>query len=148
MVRLVVLLGIVAAGQASAAQQPAARDPLFSARHLTCSFPVFAAPVWKDGAAEVVSKPQDFTFDFDAIDIKKNSATIVAKGGSAHASTITTSTGVNFIEATPIGNLNITTVFVAGGPEGKYLAVHSRHLGDPSSGPTVSQNYGTCAIVK
>lgn len=148
MVRLVALLGVVLLGQ-TPPQKPAARDPLFSARHLACSFPVYAAPVWKDGAAQVVSRAQDFTFDFDAIDTKKNSANMVAKGGvSTHASTVVTPTGVNIIEATPIGNLNITTVFVAGGPEGKYLAVHSRHLGDLNSGPSVSQNYGTCEIVK
>jgi hypothetical protein len=34
-----------------------------------------------------VSRAQDFTFDIDAIDTKKNSAQIVGKGGaSAHAS--------------------------------------------------------------
>jgi hypothetical protein len=52
------------------------------------------------------------------------------------------------IEATPIGNLNVTTVFVAGGPEGKYIAVHSRHIGDPTPIPSPSQNYGTCTIAK
>jgi hypothetical protein len=148
MVRLVVLVGIVLAGQ-TPQPKPAARDPLFSARHLTCSFPVYAAPVWKDGAAQVVSRAQDFTFDIDAIDFKKNSANIVGKGGaSAHASTVVTPIAINVIEATPIGNLNVTTVFVAGGPEGKYMAVHSRHIGDPSSAPSPSQNYGTCAIAQ
>ena len=93
MVRLVVLLGIVFAGQ-TPSQKPAARDPLFSTKHLACSFPVYAAPVWKDGAAQVVSRAQDFTFDIDAIDTKKNSAQIVGKGGaSAHASTIVTPVG-------------------------------------------------------
>lgn len=148
MVRLVALLGIVLAGQTPPPQKPA-HDPLFGARHLACSFPVYAAPVWKDGAAQVVSRAQDFTFDVAAIDTKKNSAQIVGKGGaSAHASTIVTPVGLNIIEATPIGNLNVTTVFVAGGPEGKYIAVHSRHIGDPASAPSPSQNYGTCAIAQ
>jgi hypothetical protein len=148
MVRLVALLGIVLLGQTPLPKSTAG-DPLFSARHLACSFPVYAAPVWKDGAAQVVSRAQDFTFDIDAINTKKNSAQIVGKGGaSAHASTIVTPVGINIIEATPIGNLNVTTVFVAGGPEGKYIAVHSRHIGDPASAPSPSQNYGTCAIAK
>jgi hypothetical protein len=144
MARFVVAVGLAFA--AHAAQTPA-RDPLFSAKHLSCSFPVYAAPVWKDGAAQVVSRAQDFNFDIDSID-KKNNARIVATGGAtAHASTIVTPTGLNVIEATPGGNLNITTIFVAGGQDGKYLAVHSRHLGDPNSAPSVSQNYGTCGIV-
>ncbi len=96
-----------------------------------------------------MSRAQDFTFDIDAIDTKKRSAQIVGKGGaSAHASTVVTPVGVNVIEATPIGNLNVTTVFVAGGPEGKYIAVHSRHIGDLTSIPSPSQNYGTCTIAK
>jgi hypothetical protein len=145
MVRFVVAIGLAVVGQA--AQTPA-RDPLFSVRHLSCSFPIYAAPVWKDGAAEVVSRAQDLNFDIDSIETKKNSARIVGAGGAtAHASTVVTSTGINVIEATQQGNLNITTIFVAGGPAGKYLAVHSRHIGDPNSAPTVSQNYGTCAIV-
>src|SRR4249920_1303853 len=84
MVRLVALLGVVLLGQ-TPPQKPAARDPLFSARHLACSFPVYAAPVWKDGAAQVVSRAQDFTFDIDAIDTRKSktSARIVGKGGAS-----------------------------------------------------------------
>jgi hypothetical protein len=147
MVRLVALLGIVLVGQ-TPPQKPA-RDPLFSARHLACSFPVYAAPVWKDGAAQVVSRAQDFTFDIDSIDTKKNKARIVGAGGaSAPASILPTGIGINVIEGTPIGNLNVTTIFMAGGPEGKYLAVHSRHIGDLTSIPSPSQNYGTCTIAK
>ena len=150
-VRFVVLVAIALAGQPPAAQQKPAQNPLFSATHLTCSFPVYAAPVWKDGAAQVVSRAQDFTFDIDAIDTrpKKNSAQIVGKGGvAAHASTVVTPVALNVIEATPIGNLNVTTVFVAGGEDGKYIAVHSRHIGDLTSAPAPSQNYGTCTIAK
>ncbi len=147
MVRFVALVGLMLAGQAS--PQTPAPSLLFAAKHLSCSFPVFAAPVWKEGAAQVVSHAQDFTFDVDTIDTKKNSARIVgSNGGSAHASTVVTPTGLNIIEATPIGNLNVTTIFIAGGPVGKFLAVHSRHLGDPEAAPSVSQNYGTCQIVR
>jgi len=148
-VRFVVLLAIALAGQTSAPQQKQAPSPLFSATHLSCSFPVYAAPVWKDGAAQVVSRAQDFTFDIDAINTKKNSAQIIGKGGgSAHASTVVTPIALNIIEATPIGNLNVTTVFVAGSEDGKYMAVHSRHIGDLTSAPAPSQNYGTCTIAK
>ena len=152
MVVRIVTLAVLLLARQSPSPTPAAaqaRDPLFSAKHLTCSFPVYAAPVWKDGAAQVVSRAQDFTFDVDSIDPKKNSARIVGAGGAtAHASTVITPTGVNVVEATPMGNLNLTTIFVAGGTAGKYIAVHSRHLGDLKSMPAVSQNYGTCSIAK
>ncbi len=159
MVRVVALVALALAGQTSQQSSPqtsqqgsqpaAVRSPLFNAKHLSCSFPVYAAPIWKEDAAQVVSKAQDFTFDIDQIDTKKNSARIVATGGAtAHASTVVTPTGVNIIEATPIGNLNVTTVFMAGGPAGKFFAVHSRHLGDVSAAPSPSQSYGTCSIAQ
>ena len=148
-VRLVALVGMMLAAQTPTPQKSSAPNPLFGAHHLTCSFPVYAAPVWKDGAAQVVSRAQDFAFDIDSIDTKKNKARIVGAGGaSAPASILPTGIGVNVIEGTPIGNLNVTTIFMAGGPEGKYLAVHSRHIGDLNSAPSPSQNYGTCEIVK
>ncbi len=142
----IVALVFALAGQGSA---PSAKpDPLFSAHHLSCSFSMYAAPVWKDGAVEGMTHDEQFTFDVDAID-KKNKAQIVASNGAAaHASTITTATGLNVIEATPSGNLNLTTIFVGGQSAGKYLAVHSRHLGDPADLPAVSQHYGTCTIVQ
>ena len=152
MVRLVALLGVTLVMQTPASQlqqKASAPSPLFKAQRLTCSFNVYAAPVWKDGAAQVVSRAQDFTFDIDVIDMKKNKARIVGKNGaSAPASMLPTDIGLNVIEGTPIGNLNVTTVFMAGGPEGKFLAVHSRHIGDLTSAPSPSQNYGTCEIAK
>jgi hypothetical protein len=159
MIRGVALIVLALAGQSSQQASPQTskpgsqaaevRSPLFSARHLSCTFPVYAAPVWKEDAAQVVSKAQDFSFDIDQIDTKKNSARIVATGGAtAHASTVVTPTGVNIIEATPIGNLNVTTVFVGGSVDGKFIAVHSRHLGDVTTTPSPSQSYGSCTIAQ
>lgn len=147
LVRVVALIGLALAAQPS--QQTSVTSPLFSARHVSCSFPVYAAPVWKEDAAQVVSKAQDFSFDIDQIDTKKNSARIVGTGGAtAHASTVVTPTGVNVIEATPMGNLNVTTIFVGGAAEGKFFAVHSRHLGDVRTSPSPSQSYGTCTMAQ
>lgn len=147
MVRLVVLVGMMLVAQTPQPQKSSAPDPLFSAHHLTCSFSLYAARVWKDGAAQVVSGAKEMAFDIDSFDTKKGRARIVGTGGSAPASLLLTSISVNVIEVTAIG-VNVTTIFAAGGPEGKYVAVHSRHLGGPNSDLTPSQNYGTCAIAK
>jgi hypothetical protein len=142
----IVALVFALVGQGSAPSAKA--DPLFSARHLSCTFSLYAAPLWKDGAITGMTHDEEFTFDVNGIDKKNNAQIVASNGASAHASTITTGTGLNVIEATPSGNLNVTTIFVGGKSGGKYLAVHSRHLGDPAAPPTVSQHYGTCTIVQ
>jgi hypothetical protein len=147
-VRFVALVGMMLAAQAATPQKATAPDPLFGAHHFTCSFSLYAARVLKDGAAQVVSGAKDTAFDIDSIDTKKNRARIVGTTGSGPASLLVTGVSVNVIEITAGGNLNVTTIFAGGGPEGKYLAVHSRHLGGPNSDLTPSQNYGTCAIAK
>jgi hypothetical protein len=56
-------------------------------------------------------------------------------------------TGLNVIETTGKGNLNLTTVFLGDGQGPSFRAVTSRHL-DTADPPNVSQNYGSCEVVK
>jgi hypothetical protein len=142
---LALVLAVVAAaatGSALRAQKPS--GPFASVTALRCSFPVYATAVWTQPVPDVSSARQDFTFQIEAIDLKKKNAEIVGAGGSALAAVVLTETGLSVIEQTPIGNLNITTVFAAGGTGSTFLAVHSRHLGDVSGPPHASQSYGTC----
>jgi hypothetical protein len=148
-VRLIVLV-LLAQGQAGSpptqAPQAPPKSPLFSARHLSCSFGLLATAVWKDMTPQVVSKTQDFTLQIDSIDTKKGTARIVSGNASAVVSMIVTQTGLNLVEKTRIGNLNVTTIFAAGGHNNVFLAVLSLHLGDLTGAPSVSQNYGTCEM--
>ncbi|HUL72149.1 MAG TPA: hypothetical protein VLT86_03560 [Vicinamibacterales bacterium] len=148
-VRLIVLALLLQGGQAGSAPslpspQAAPKNPLFTARQLSCSFGVYATAIWKETTPEVVSRTQDFSFKIDSIDAKKGQARIVSGNASAIVSMIVTQTGINLVEKTRIGNLNVTTIFVAGGHDDVFIAVHSRHLGDLTAAPSVSQNYGTC----
>jgi hypothetical protein len=147
---LCLLVTVAVAAQKPAPPKPAAppppSNPLFVAHTLRCSFPKYATAEWVDGNPEILTAPQELTFRIDAIDPVKRSARIVSAGAAAEAAVVITSVGVSTIERTPIGNLILTTVFVAGAQGGSYLAIHSRHVGDLSSPPTASQNYGKCEI--
>jgi hypothetical protein len=139
------LIAALAGPVAGTGQAP--EGPLASARTLRCSFSVYATVQWVEPRPEVRVDEQDFSFEIDDIDIAQGRATIVASG-SALATMVVSPTGLNVIEQTPIGNINLTTVFAAGGNDGTFLAAHSRHLGDVSAWPRVSQNYGICELVR
>jgi len=148
-VRFIVLALLLQGGQAGSAPsfpsaQAPPKNPLFTARQLSCSFGVYATAIWKDTTPQVISRTQDLSFKIDSIDAKKGSARIVSGTAAAVVSMIVTQTGINLVEKTRIGNLNVTTIFMAGGHDDVFIAVHSRHLGDLAAAPSISQNYGTC----
>ena len=127
----------------SQAQTPATPPAIATVKAFACSFPLYASVAWTT-PPQVVSQSQQFTFRFDSIDLKKRSGRLVGTGGTTLVSVLATAVGVTLIEQTPLGNVNVTTIFAAGQQSRTFLAVHSRHIGDPTSPPTVSQNYGTC----
>jgi hypothetical protein len=131
------------------AQKPAPiKGPLPTAVSLRCTFSSFVATEWKDDVPQSVTNPQDFTFQIETINLKKKTARIVFGKATAEASAFLTSTGLNVIETTPMGNFLMTTVFVAGGQGNTMKAVHSRHLGDLEVAGAAFQHYGTCDVIK
>jgi hypothetical protein len=128
------------------AQRPATlQGPLASAKALVCSFPTFAATRRTDAAVEVLTGSQDFSFQIDSFDFRRNRARIVG-AGTTPVTMLATPTGINVIEQTPAGNLNMTTIFVGGGQGNSFLSVHSRHLGEMDAAPSPSQAYGSCVL--
>jgi hypothetical protein len=148
MVRLTLSAVFVCLAVASAVAQRPAPNPFESAKVLRCSFTAFATGGWSGTSPAVVTDTQDFQFQVSAIDYKKRNAQIVGNTGSALAAIVLTDTGLNVIEQTPIGNFTLTTIFSAGGQKPKFLAVHSRHLGDLTGSPRSSQTYGTCEVTQ
>jgi hypothetical protein len=136
----------VAFAATASAQQRTDDATLSSAKTFKCTYTKFAVGEWANGVPAVDMKSQDFTFNIDAIDLKLRRALIVATG-TAEATAILTTTGLNVFEQTPIGNFNLTTVFNAGRNGSTYLSVHSRHLVTPGEMPSVTQNYGTCEAI-
>ena len=111
--------------------------------NLSCEFPITSVNDWSDDAPEpVIKKEQKFAFRLESIDTAKGTAKMVATAGAAGLIVIPTPEALHFMETMPSGNLNITTVFSSKTKDGKFKAVHSRHMqiGDPLP----SQAYGFC----
>lgn len=144
---LTVLLALVASASTVAQRQNAPANPLASARAFQCTFSNYAvATAWDGATAQVTSGADNFGYRVADINLRRNGARVVSDTASVPVSAILSQTGLNIIEQTPIGNFILTTIFIAGGTADKYVAVHSRHLGDLSTLPSVSQFYGTCEV--
>lgn len=141
------VVGVLMLSVGAAAQKPV-KGPLSTAVALRCTFSSFVTTEWKAGVPTPVTNPQDFTFQIESINLKKKTARIVFGRVTAEASAFLTSTGLNVIETTPLGNFLLTTVFVAGAQGNTLRAVHSRHLGDLEAPGTAFQHYGTCDVIK
>lgn len=140
---------LAASGQTVAAQKaPAAPpSPFASMQTLKCSFSSYAVNGWRDLKPTPVTASEDFSFQIAVVNVKKGRARLVGATGTIDASLVISSTGLNVIEQTPAGNFTLTTVFAGGGQDGKYLAVHARHV-DLAAAPSPSQHYGFCEEVK
>lgn len=120
----------------------AARAELSAARSLKCEFPWFASADWDRDAPVLKSSKQQFGFHIDGIDRAKNAARLIGNAGAEDLIVLGNFDATAFIEQTPAGYLNVTTVYGWKDTGGRFKAVHSRHVA--IGGPAPSQNYGYC----
>jgi len=146
-----VLLAAFLTFSLSGLAQSADHDLLFSTRSFKCTFPWKASIGWDSQEPTIESKKQDFGFFIDGVDLKAAKARIIGNNGSDDLTPIPGDNVLTFIEITPNGNVNTTTIFVWRDKRNGFKAVHSRHISigmktDAVSGggPVVTQNYGYC----
>lgn len=147
-IRVATLIALALAVPAGAQRASGPQDPLASAKIVRCTFPTYAAVKWNGTAGEAIGGSQDFSFQLDSFDFKRNRAQLVGNT-STPVTLLVTPTGLNVIEQTLAGNFTVTTVFsgTSSGDGKTFLAVHSRHLGkDMDLPPRASQAYGTCQL--
>jgi hypothetical protein len=144
-IRVIGLVVLALAAPASAQKPAVLQGPLATAKILTCSFPTYAATRRTGDTVEVINGSQDFSFQIDSFDFRRNRARVVATG-TVPVTMIAAPTGLTIIEQTPAGNVNITTVFSGGAAGRVFLAVHSRHLGEIDAPPRPSQAHGKCEV--
>lgn len=149
----VLAVSTLAACLASAALPAAQKAPVMppgpfaNVQTLKCAFSSYTVNGWKDLKPTPVTASEDFAFQISVVNVKKGRARIVGATGAIDASLVISGTGLNVIEQTPVGNFTLTTVFANGAQDGKFLAVHARHV-DLSAAPSPSQHYGFCEAVK
>jgi hypothetical protein len=142
------LIVFAVAASVGAQQAPATQTLLGSAKSVRCSFPNYAAVKWNGTTGEVLGGSQEFSFQVNSFDFRRNRAQMVGDA-TIPVTLLTTPTGLHVIEQTLGGNVTVTTIFAGtGSNEGRtFLAVHSRHLGKDGDLPArASQAYGTCQL--
>jgi hypothetical protein len=123
--------------------QTADEAALASVRSLKCEFPFLAVNEWEQDQPTPKLKKQDFAFHIDGIDLSQGKARIIGNAGLEDLVTIVGNGVLHFVERTPSGNLNVTSVFATRLKAHKFKAVHSRHV-FIAGGPLPSQAYGYC----
>lgn len=119
---------------------------LFAARSLKCKYPNNSYTRWDSGRAAIeLGSDANMALHFDSIDKKAGSARIIGNQGAADVFVLPTVRGVHFLETTPSGNVNFTTVFAAYAKGTRdFVSVTSRHI--DLNGPSPSQHHGTCRV--
>jgi hypothetical protein len=84
----------------------------------------------------------NLVFTIAAINERTSSAQIVGNAGASDMFLVLGRETASFIEPTPIGNINLTTIYLRA-ERNRYRAVHSRHVGTAID-PMVSQYLGWC----
>jgi hypothetical protein len=117
---------------------------------LKCIYDFSISAQYKDGKWES-EKNKGFNFVLTNINIQNRSASIIGNAGSAGIDVVATTKAITFVELTPAGNYNLTSIFLPyklQDSDSTFLSVHSRHinLSAPSYplDPLPSQFYGKC----
>ncbi len=137
---LAAFLGCLALGCGSAtAQQTDQR--LTSARTLFCEFAAGTGVDWEGGVPRATTRgPFGTTVIFDNINLRSGTARVIFGNTSNDVVAMYWPQGLSFLE----GGAVLTTVFSNALPDGRLLAVQSRHFSVFT--PNVSQYYGSCEI--
>jgi hypothetical protein len=139
----VVLVAVPALAQEAAPPKPPA-NPLATVTAFQCTFVRFSVARWDQDVPEILTAEDNFSLGVAGIDLRRSRARVVSATATVDVSARLAPTGLNIIEQTPAGNFVVTTIFSAAKSADTYYAVHSRHLGDLTTPPSVSQYYGTC----
>ena len=119
------------------------RYNLENARSLKCTFSTGMRADWEGGKLTTSGENEEFILHFDNIAPKEKRARLIGNQGAADIAVMLTPSGLTFVEVTPSGNLNFTTVFPAYKKETQeFIAVTSRHI--LLMDPFPSQLHGSC----
>lgn len=119
---------------------PEAVQELTAFKSFTCSFSIAASAEFSANGPVIESGTQaTFEFNFDDIDYAGNRARLIGNVAAGDVVAVRGLFAVSFVEQTPAGTPNLTTVYPWKNGAGDFLAVHSRH-----TVLLASQAYGSC----
>ncbi len=116
-------------------------------RSFRCSLPDYSQGRVEQGRLLVETGKEEaeaFTFHIDGIDHEAGKARLIGNAGADDLTVVGSMSSVSFIERTPSGALNITTIYAWRDSMDRFHAAHSRHIA--LLGPYPSQRYGYCEV--
>ena len=108
-----------------------------------CTFKDGASFAYEKGAFNGAAAASDLAFEVAAIDMDKQTATLIVGEKHIPLKVVQAISATHFIELAGEGYLNLTTIYSQVGNDAAYPAVHSRHFGVLGQ-PLVSQYRGVC----
>ena len=121
---------------------------LVEARSLRCTFSLVVQAEWQQETIQTYTEPESAVLHFDKIDFGDKTASLIGNREAKDVNILLTSSSLTFIELTPSGNPNFTTIFpVYKNGTQEFIAVTSRHLllfGQKDDSPFPSQHHGSC----
>src|SRR5688500_1233407 len=137
---------LVAGGFIASAAQPWASDKniqsLAKVRSLKCAFGWYSSTDWDADEPTIKTSTLEFSRPIDGIDRGRRAARIIGNAGADDLAVVDAGDLLSFIDRTPAGAVNLTTVYAWCDRGGRFKAVHSRHTA--IGGPSPSQHYGYC----
>lgn len=142
----VYLCGLAGRGAAQAPVPPAS---LATVKTLQCSLTQHSAVTWKSGEPQAEAKPIQMALRYEDVDTDNGAARFVGSSGRADVAARFVRDSLTFIHSATDGSVALTSV-ARSTPNGRWLAVHTRHEFSETSpdGVTIGpvQYYGTCVI--
>ena len=135
-------LGLALATAALLSSSAAAQG---GAKAFRCAFDVGAITRFVDGASFRTADAGSLGELIFSIN-DDGSARIIGNQGASNIPFLDLGNALHFIEATGVGYMNVTTIFLLRTGDGRLLAVHSRHLAILDD-YLVSQYNGTCQLL-
>ena len=124
-------------------------DPLsqlFAAHSLKCHFGQGTSTTWPGSKPKTSTAHFGQDVHFDAIDIKYQSARVIANTGAGDVKVLPARAGLSFIELAPTV-VDLITVFPLYGKDHDLIAVDTRHE-MVSGAPMAEQYYGSCQVLQ
>ncbi|MBM3770016.1 MAG: hypothetical protein FJW27_01770 [Acidimicrobiia bacterium] len=130
-----------------AAQGPG--PSLSAVKTLQCALTLQTAGSWKSTEPQSETKPIRMALRYEEVDTDDGTARFVGSSGRTDVAARFVRDALTFIHSGTDGSVALTTVSRSA-PDGKWLAVHTRHEFSETSSTGVTlgpaQYYGTCTI--
>jgi hypothetical protein len=125
-------------------------ERLSGAKTVRCEFSTMASGDWKGGVPQGTIKQAKMSLRFENVDADGGTAQAIGQFGPSDVNVRVTTSSLHFLQSFREGPLYLTTLIGRPAPDGRMLAVHTRHeytdVSLPGYTSRPEQYYGLCSI--